>query len=124
MNQSQRRATALTNEQISYIKGCARLQSAVWRITHRDPLMALSDKMSKYVLRQAILILIETRKRLRKQNLNSNLQKWLKTSQTLTNYDARRQALLRSLINRNEAFKKIHIVSIFQKLENKMCKIC
>jgi hypothetical protein len=76
--------------------------------------MALSDKMSKYVLRQAILILIETRKRLRKQNLNSNLQKWLKTSQTLTNYDARRQALLRSLINRNEALKKFILSQYFK----------
>ena len=61
MNQSQRRANTLTNEQISYINGCAKLQLAIWRLTHRDPLMALSDRMSKYLLRQAINILMDTR---------------------------------------------------------------
>ena len=44
MNQSQRRATALTKDQINYIKGCARLQLAIWRLCHRDPLNALSDR--------------------------------------------------------------------------------
>ena len=122
MNQSQRRATALTNEQISYIKGCARLQSAIWRLTHRDPLMALSDRMSKYVLRQAILTLIETRKRLRKQNLKSSLDKWAKNSQFMTFSNARRQALLKSCINRNEALKRFILSHYFKNWRNKCAR--
>ena len=122
MNQSQRRATALTNEQISYIKGCARLQSAIWRLTHRDPLMALSDRMSKYVLRQAILTLMETRKRLRKQNLKSFFDKWAKTTQLMSFSSARRQAILKSRINRNEALKRFILSQYFKMWRNKAAR--
>ena len=120
MNQSQRRATALTNEQIAYIKGCAKLQLSVWRICHRDPLKALSDQISQIILRQAILTLIETRQRLRKQYLRSNLQKWLKLAQMMTLSNARRQTLLRGRINRIEALKRF-ILS--QSLKNWRIKI-
>ena len=106
MNQSQRRATALTNEQISYIKGCARLQSAVWRITHRDPLMALSDKISLRVLRQAIMDLMNAREKLRKQVLKSTVQKWLKNAQLMSVSNLRRNQLLKSRINRLDAYKR------------------
>jgi len=106
MNQSQRRATALTKDQINYIKGCARLQLAIWRLCHRDPLNALSDRNSLLVLRRAILTLKDTRDRLRKQYLRSYMQKWLKNSQMMTLSNARRQALLRARVNRLEALKR------------------
>ena len=106
MNQSQRRATALTNEQIAYIKGCARLQLSVWRLCHRDPLMALSDRVSKMILKKAVLILIETRQRLRRIYLRSYLQKWLKLAQMMTLSNSKRQALLRGRVNRMEALKR------------------
>ena len=106
MNQSQRRATALTNEQIAYIKGCAKLQLSIWRICHRDPLMALSDRVSQMILRQAIMVLMETRQRLRKLYLRSNLQKWLKLAQMMTLSNSKRQTLLRGRVNRIEAFKR------------------
>jgi hypothetical protein len=106
MNQSQRRATALTKDQINYIKGCARLQLAIWRLCHRDPLNALSDRNSLLILRRAILTLKDTRERLRKQYLRSYMQKWLKNSQMMTLSNARRQALLRARVNRLEALKR------------------
>ena len=106
MNKSQRRATALTNEQISYIKGCARLQLSLWRLCHRDPLKALSEKISQNILRNAILVLMETRERLRKQYLRSNLQKWLKLAQMMTLSNSKREALLRGRVNRIEAYKR------------------
>ena len=65
MNPIQRRATTLTAEQISYIKGCQRLQLAVLKLTHNYPLKALSNKFSMAVLKKAILILIEARKKIR-----------------------------------------------------------
>ena len=106
MNQSQRRAAALTNDQISYIKGCSRLQAAIWRLLHRDPLNALSDRNSLSLLRRAILTLMDAREKLRKQMLRSKMQKWLKNAQMTTLSNARRQALLRSRVNRLEALKK------------------
>ena len=106
MNQSQRRATALTNEQIAYIKGCARLQLSIWRLCQRDPLKALSERISLYILRKAVLILMLTRERLRKQYLRSNLQKWLKLAQMMTLSNTKRQTLLRGRVNRIEAYKR------------------
>ena len=106
MNQSQRRAAALTNEQISYIKGCSRLQQAIWRLLHRDPLSALSDQNNLSVLRKAILTLMDARDRLRKQMLRSKMQKWQKNAQMTTLSNARREALLRARVNRLEALKK------------------
>lgn len=122
MNHSQRRANTLTNEQISYINGCARLQLAIWRLTHRDPLMALSDRMSKYLLRQAIYILMDTRQRLRKQVLRAYTQKWLKNSQIMSMSNARRQAILRSCINRNEAFKRFILSQFFKNWRIKVAR--
>ena len=106
MSQSQRRATALTNEQIAYIKGCARLQLSIWRLCHRDPLKALSERMSLYVLRQAIMTLMGIRERLRKQYLRSSLQKWSKLAKMMTFSNSKRETLLRGRINRLEALKK------------------
>ena len=106
MNQSQRRATALTSEQISYIKGCAKLQSSVWRLCHRDTLVALSDRIAKNKFQQAILALMDVRQRLRKQYLRNAIQKWNKLAQMTSLSNARRDALLRARINRVEAYKR------------------
>ena len=106
MSQSQRRATALTNEQIAYIKGCAKLQLSIWRLCHRDPLKALSERMSQLILRQAILTLMGVRERLRKQYLRSNLQKWSKLAKMMTFSNSKRETLLRGRINSLEALKK------------------
>jgi len=106
MNPSQRRATALTSDQIAYIKGCARLQDAVWRFCHRDPLMALSDKVSLNVLRQAIMDLMNAREKLRKQAIRTTLQKWIRNAQNMTVSNIRKQQLLRGRVNRIDAYKR------------------
>ena len=106
MNPNQRRATALTSDQIAYIKGCSKLQVAVWKFCHRDPLMALSDKISLRVLRQAIMDLMNAREKLRKQVLKSTVQKWLKNAQLMSVSNLRRNQLLKSRINRLDAYKR------------------
>ena len=74
----QKRASALSAEQIAYIKGCAKLQIAVWRICHSSPLKALSDKTSINILRQAIMTLMEVRERNKKQAERSTISIWFK----------------------------------------------
>ena len=56
MNPHQRRATALTSDQIAYVRGCQRLQLAVFNLTHKDPLKALSNKFGMTSLKKAILM--------------------------------------------------------------------
>ena len=84
MNPFQRRATALTSDQISYVRGCQRLQLAVLNLTHKDPLKALSYKFNLSALKKAIMILIEARKKVRLMTLKTNLKKWQKNAQGLT----------------------------------------
>ena len=81
MNPMQRRATALTAEQIAYVRGCQRLQLAVLKLTHNYPLSALSNKFSMAALKKAILIL-------ESQNFNSQTfhQKMAKSSPKLNSY--------------------------------------
>ena len=106
MNQSQRRATALTREQVSYIKGCEKLQSSIWRLCHRDTLKALSDRIASNKFQQAILVLMDARQRLRKQYLRNYLQKWNKLAQMMSLINYKRDALLKGRINRIEAYKR------------------
>jgi len=106
MNPNQRRATVFTSDQINYIKGCSKLQEAVWIFCNRDPFMALSDKISLRVLRQAIIDLMNAREKLRKQVLKSIVQKWLKNAQLMSVSNLRRNQLLKSRINRFDAYKR------------------
>ena len=84
MNQSQRRATASTREQVSYIKGCEKLQTSIWRLCHRDTLKALSDRIAHDKFKQAILVLMDARQRLRKQYLRNYMQKWNNLAQMMS----------------------------------------
>ena len=102
----QRRATALTSDQIAYVRGCQRLQLAVFKLTHKDPLSALSNKFSFSSLKKAIYILMEARKKVRLMNLKNFLKRWQKAAQNITLSSARKTLLLRARISHIDAFKK------------------
>ena len=106
MNPYQRRASALTSEQISYVRGCQRLQLAVLKLAHKDPLKALSNKFGMAAMKKAILILMEARKKVGLFTLKDYLKKWQKSAQNLTLSSARKTLLLRARISHIDAFKK------------------
>ena len=106
MNPHQRRATALTSDQIAYVRGCQRLQLAVFNLTHKDPLKALSNKFGMTSLKKAILILMEARKKVRLLTLKNYIKKWQKNAQNLTLSTARKTLLLRARVSHIDAFKK------------------
>ena len=106
MNPFQRRATALSSDQIAYVRGCQRLQLAVLNLTHKDPLKALSYKFNLSALKKAILILIEARKKVRLLTLKLFIKRWQKAAQNLTLSSARKTLLLRARISHIEALKK------------------
>ncbi|MBR1817244.1 MAG: hypothetical protein IJ772_00180, partial [Bacilli bacterium] len=106
MNPHQRRATALTADQIAYVRGCQRLQLAVFNLTHKDPLKALSNKFGMTSLKKAILILMEARKKLRLLTLKNYIKRWQKSAQNLTLSTARKTLLLRARVSHIDAFKK------------------
>ena len=100
---SQRKISALSNEQIAYIRGCSILQCAVWRITHRDPLSAIHSKISSYILREAILLLVNIREKRTKSILRRALEKWLKICKALRGIEERKKTLLKLLFVGKEA---------------------
>ena len=106
MNPMQRRATALTADQIAYVRGCQKLQLAVLKLTHKDPLSALSNKFSMSTLKKAILLLMEARKKVRLLTLKLFIKRWQKAAQNLTLSSARKTLLLRARISHIDAFKK------------------
>ena len=57
-----KRLSTLNQEQVAYINGCNVLQRAVWRITHEDPLFCFRSQIKRYLLREAILILLISEK--------------------------------------------------------------
>ena len=115
MNPIQRRATTLTADQIAYVRGCQRLQLAVLKLTHKDPLSALSRQLAMSALKKAILILIEARKKIRLLILKLFIKRWQKAAQNLTLSSARKTLLLRARISHPQ---KICIVSKLKKLAN------
>ena len=114
MNPMQRRATALTSDQIAYVRGCQRLQLAVFKLTHKDPLSALSNKFSFSSLKKAIYILMEARQKVRLMNLKNFLKRWQKAAQNITLSSARKTLLLRARISHIDAFKKYVLSQSFK----------
>ena len=64
-HKTSKRIATLNQEQIAYINGCAILQKAVWRMTHRDPLSALWSQNNKRIIKRAVNILIIIREKSR-----------------------------------------------------------
>ena len=114
MSHIQRRATALTSEQIAYVRGCQKLQLAVLKLSHKEPLSALHNKFSMAALKKAIFILIEARKKIGELILKNYLKKWQKRAQNLTLNTARKTLLLRARISHIDAFKRFVLSQSFK----------
>ena len=104
-----KRISTLNQEQIAYINGCNTLQRAVWRITHKDPLSAFGSQIKRFLLRQAILILVSIRERNNKAILKSALMKWLKQAQTISQNKERLRVLLKIIFLNYESNQKTTI---------------
>ena len=102
MNMSLRRTSkriiALNQEQISYINGCATLQKAIWRMTHRDPLSAFWSQINQKIIKRAFYVLISLREKNRESGLKSAIFKWRKTVETLKSENERLRVLLKMII--------------------------
>ena len=104
-----KRLTTLNQEQIAYINGCNILQKAVWRITHEDPLFCFRSQIKRYLLREAILVLINIRERSYRAILKLTLLKWLQKAQTISKNNERLRALLKIIFLNYESKNKTTI---------------
>ena len=103
MNSKQKNVSALTKEQIAYIKGCSLLQTAVWRISHRDPLKAIGNTLANSIFKNAILIMMVIREKNRREALKATLQLWSKKIKLLKAFLNQRRVLLKFVVNNTEA---------------------
>ena len=90
-----KKTSELNNDQVAYIKGSSILQRAVWRITHKDPLIAMRNKVSSFLLRDAILLMIGLRERFQKIKLRNALHKWLNNCRKINENLEKRRVLLK-----------------------------
>ena len=98
MNSMQRRATALTSDQI------------VFKLTHKDDLWALSSKFAFSSLKKAIYIFMEARKKVELMNLKNFFKRWQKATQSITLSSVRKTLLLRACNIPHRCLQKICIV--------------
>ena len=101
-----KRLATLNQEQIAYINGCNILQRAVWRITHEDPLFCFRSQIKRYILREAVLILINLRERSNRAILKLTILKWLQKAQNVAKNNERLRALLKIIFLNNESKNK------------------
>ena len=108
MNTKQKNVSALNKEQVAYIKGCSILQTAVWRITHRDPLKAIGNSISGSLFKNAVLIMMSAREKNRANILREALKKWLRNANLLNALLEKRRVLLKhSVLNKDSKLKNL-----------------
>ena len=126
MNMSLRRTSkriiALNQEQISYINGCATLQKAIWRMTHRDPLSAFWSQINQKIIKRAFYVLISLREKNRESGLKSAIFKWRKTVETLKSENERLRVLLKMIIIHYNSDTKRILSKYFHKWHSKASK--
>ena len=118
MSRLSKRLATLNQEQVAYINGCATLQRAVWRITHEDPLFALRNQIKKFILREAILVLINIRNRNDRAILKLTINKWLKKVEALRSQNERLRALLKLIFINNDSKMKNLMSKYLHKWQN------
>ena len=109
-----KKTSELNNDQVCYIKGCSILQRAVWRITHNDPLIAMRNKVSSFILRDATLLMINIRERFQKIKMRMALQKWLKICGKINEVLEKRRVLLKLIFLAKDAKYKALLAKYFQ----------
>ena len=123
MNHNKRRTFPLKLIQISFIKGCSKLQQAVWRFCSKEPQMALSNKISLLILSQAIKYLINAREKLRKQVIKNMIQKWSKNAQLMSISNLNKINILKNRINRIDSYKRFILSKAMKNWKIKKEKI-
>ena len=102
MNMSRRRSSkrmsTLNQEQIAYINGCATLQRAIWRLTHKDPLSAMTNQIEERTFRRAIQLLIALREKCRETGLKSAIEKWHNNAKKIRTNKERLRVLLKMMV--------------------------
>ena len=115
MPKMSKRKNESNNNQFAYINGCSILQRTVWRLSQDDLLTAMINKVSSLLLRDAILLLINIRKRLLKLKMRIVLNKWLKSSMKMNEVINKRNILLKLIILAKDAKYKALLAKYFQK---------
>ena len=110
-----KRIATLNQEQIAYINGCAILQKAVWRMTHRDPLSALWSQNNKRIIKRAVSILITIREKSRETGLKCAIEKWQKTTKMIKAKNERLRVLLKMIVINYDSDQKGIISKYFHK---------
>ena len=110
-----KRIATLNQEQIAYINGCAILQKAVWRMTHRDPLSALWSQNNKRIIKRAVYILISLREKSRETGLKCAIEKWQKTTKKIKAKNERLRVLLKMIVINYDSDQKGIISKYFHK---------
>ena len=64
------------NNLLNYLKGAKILQRAVWRITHKDPLNAMSDKVEVNAIKYRLRRLVKIKKLSDKELLRKYFNRW------------------------------------------------
>ena len=110
-----KRISTLNQEQIAYINGCAILQKAVWRMTHKDPLSALCSQFEIKTIRRTLYSLIAIREKSRETGLKSAFEKWQKITKTIRNKKERLRVLLKMIVINYDSDQKGTISKYFHK---------
>ena len=114
-HKTSKRIATLNQEQIAYINGCAILQKAVWRMTHRDPLSALWSQNNKRIIKRAVNILIIIREKSRETGLKCAIEKWHKTIKIIRAKNERLRVLLKMIVMNYDSAQKGIISKYFHK---------
>ena len=115
LRRSSKRMTTLNQEQIAYINGCATLQRAIWRLTHRDPLSAIWNQIEQRTIRRAIQILIALREKCRETGLKSALEKWHNNTKKIRTKNERLRVLLKMIVINYDSDLKRMLSKYFHK---------
>ena len=110
-----KRISTLNQEQIAYINGCAILQKAVWRMTHKDPLSALCSQFEIKTIRKTLYSLIAIREKSRETGLKNAFEKWQKITKTIRNKKERLRVLLKMIVINYDSDQKGTISKYFHK---------
>ena len=115
LHRTQKRIYTLNQEQIAYINGCAILQKAVWRMTHRDPLSALCSQNQRITIKRAIYVLISIREKSRETGLRCAIEKWQKTAKKIKAQKERLRVLLKMILINYDSDQKAILSKYFHK---------
>ena len=119
LRKTSKRISTLNQEQIAYINGCAILQKAIWRMTHKDPLSALWSQVEKRTIKRAVYILISIREKSRETGLKRVFEKWQKTTKIIKAKNERLRVLLKMIVRNYDSDKKGILSKYFHKWQLK-----